>query len=82
MRKNQVFKGNSQWCKPLAYKLPLYEKLTFDTIRNVYQKMIKNRNYAIGIVGKVSDMDIDKLETHGKIIKVNKNNLFSEEYKY
>lgn len=41
--------------------------------------MIKNRNYAIGIVGKVSDMDIDKLETHGKIIKVNKNNLFSEE---
>ncbi|MGB0396336.1 MAG: hypothetical protein ACPGC6_06165 [Flavobacteriaceae bacterium] len=63
----------------MAYKLPLYDKITFDNIRDAYQKMVKNKNYAIGIVGKISDMDQDKLETYGNVVKINKNSLFSKD---
>ena len=73
--KEMGYQGN-----PLAYKLPLYDKITFDNIRDAYQKMVKNKKYAIGIVGKISDMDQDKLETYGKVVKINKNSLFSEDY--
>lgn len=72
--KEMGYQGN-----PLAYKLPLYDKITFDNIRDAYQKMVKNKNYAIGIVGKISDMDQDKLETYGNVVKINKNSLFSED---
>ena len=50
---------------PLAYKLPLYNKITFDNISDAFQKIDKNKNYAICIVRKISDMDQDKLETYG-----------------
>ncbi|MDA0936896.1 MAG: hypothetical protein O2878_07210 [Bacteroidetes bacterium] len=63
---------------PLDHKLPLYNQLNFEDVIEVYQKMNKNKKYAIGIVGKLSDIDQNNLKSQGKIVKVNKNSLFSE----
>lgn len=63
---------------PLKEKLPIYKTLSYEDIKEVYEKMIKNKTYAIGIVGKTGDMDLDKLETLGKVVKLNKNKLFSQ----
>tara|TARA_B100001059_G_scaffold111238_1_gene111432 strand:+ start:1696 stop:2010 length:315 start_codon:yes stop_codon:yes gene_type:complete len=36
--KEMGYQGN-----PLAYKLPLYNKITFDNIRDAFQKMVKTK---------------------------------------
>lgn len=71
--KEMGYQGN-----PLDEKLQQYDQLTFDDIKKTYDKRIKGKKYAIGIVGKVSAMDIDQLKKYGKIVKVNKQKLFSK----
>lgn len=72
--KEMGYKGN-----PLAEKLPAYEKLTFDDVKKVYLDFIKGNKYSIGIVGKTSDMDMDSIKKLGKVVKVNKSKLFSDD---
>lgn len=64
---------------PLTKNLSIYKKLSFDDVKEIYEKMIKGKKYSIGIVGKTNDMDIDAIKKMGKVVKLNKNKLFSED---
>lgn len=62
---------------PLAEKMTAYDQLTFDDVKKVFDKMVKDRPYAIGIVGKTGDMDLNQLAAFGKVVKLNKAKLFA-----
>ena len=72
--KEMGYNGN-----PLAEKLPAYGQLTFDDVKKVYLDLVKGNKYSIGIVGKTSDMDMDSIKKLGKVVKVNKSKLFSDD---
>jgi len=64
---------------PTIYEQPLVDKLVFDDIKDVFIRLIKEKKISIAILGKSKDMDIDKLKEFGKIIKVRKKKMFSND---
>lgn len=62
---------------PSMTQLPLIEKLSFENILHVYNQNIKDRPFAIGIIGDPKRIDLRVLEKYGKVIKLNKSKLFS-----
>ena len=54
------------------------QALSFEDLRQVYKERIQEKKYAIAILGDFSKIDTDDLKAFGKIIKINKNDLFSK----
>ncbi|MCL3781027.1 insulinase family protein [Prolixibacteraceae bacterium JC049] len=58
--------------------LPEYKKLKFDDIVKFWEKNIKDKPIAIGIVADKKSLDLKKLRKFGKIIEVKESNIFSK----
>ncbi|HKK61790.1 MAG TPA: insulinase family protein [Bacteroidales bacterium] len=54
-----------------------YKTLSYDDIRNFYEKHLKNETISIGIVGNKKDIDIKELKSIGNVDNVRTNDLFS-----
>lgn len=78
--KSQVFeawKRLGYTTDPAVMQLPQIESLSFEDIVKFYQQNVKGRPVAIGIVGDPKRVDLDKLSKYGKVVRLNKNKLFS-----
>ena len=64
---------------PRIMQIPLIEALTFDDINRFYEQKLKGRPIAIAIVGDPNRINLKELENYGKIVKINKKRLFSED---
>lgn len=53
-----------------------YDKQTFDDIVKFYNDVIKTHPIAIGIVGNVKQLDMNRLKKIGKVVTVNSKDLF------
>jgi predicted Zn-dependent peptidase len=42
-------------------------QLSFDDIQNFQQEYVKDQNYAILVIGKKDELDIETLESYGKV---------------
>ena len=62
---------------PAIQELPLVKELTFEDIEDVFNRLVKDNNIGIGIIGRVKDMDVKGLKQFGEIKKVNVKKLFS-----
>ena len=64
---------------PVLYEQQFVDNLEFDDVKEVFTKLIKDKKISIAILGRTKDMDIDKLESLGEIVKVRKKNMFSRD---
>lgn len=55
---------------PGIAKIPVYRNLQFDDIREFYEKNIKNKPIAIGIVGDKRRINMKELSKYGKVVKL------------
>lgn len=62
---------------PAKTQLPQIDQLTFDQVYGFYEKEIKGKPIAIAVVTDGRSVDTSQLDQFGKVIKVNKNKLFS-----
>lgn len=62
---------------PAVTQLPLIHSLSFEDVLKFYQQNVKGRPVAIGIVGDPKRVDLNALSKYGKVIRLNKNKLFS-----
>ena len=64
---------------PAEKNIPLIDKLSFKQIVEFYETEIKGKPVTIVIVGNPKDMDLKEIQkSHGKIIKLRENNIFSK----
>ena len=63
---------------PAKTIVPVIENLTFDDIVRYYEKFIKGRPVAIGIVGDPQYIKVKDLAAFGKVVRLNNKNLFNE----
>ena len=78
--KSQVYeswKRLGYMADPAIMQLPQIETLSFEDVVKFYQQNVKGRPVAIGIVGDPKRVDLDKLSKYGKVVRLNKNKLFS-----
>ena len=61
---------------PNQYLIPQYKNLSFEDIKSFYQDNISNQPITIAIVGNKKLIDMDKLETIAKVVKVNPSKIF------
>lgn len=62
---------------PAVTQLPQIESLSFEDVVKFYQENVKGRPIAIGIIGDPKRIDLTAIEKYGKVVKLNKNKLFS-----
>lgn len=62
---------------PAKMLLPEYRALTFDDVRTFYQKHVKNKPIAIGILGDKKQIDAKELKNVGKVVNLSPSRLFN-----
>lgn len=62
---------------PAKTQLPKIQNLSFEDVVKFYQQNVKGRPVAIGIIGDPKRINLDELSKYGKVIRINKNKLFS-----
>jgi predicted Zn-dependent peptidase len=62
---------------PAKMLLPEYRALTFDDVRTFYQKYVKNKPIAIGILGDKKQIDAKELKNVGKVVNLSPSRLFN-----
>ena len=75
----QVAYWNKQGYKddPREERMKTYENLKFDDITNFYKENIKEKPYVITIVGDASRINLEELKKYGKIIELNKKDIYN-----
>ncbi|MDR0419246.1 MAG: insulinase family protein [Prevotellaceae bacterium] len=63
---------------PAKENIEKIEQLTFEDIKSYYEKHIKGRKIAIGIVGDPKHVDLKSLGKYGKIVKLTTQKVLSE----
>ena len=63
---------------PTLYEQSQIEKLSFNDIKDVFAKLIKQNKVSIAILGRTKDMDIKKLKKLGKVIKISPKRIYSK----
>jgi len=64
---------------PAKTNVPKIDTVTMEDISNFYTKTIKGKPVSIAIVGNPNTIDMKKLETFGKVIRLSKSKIFSSE---
>lgn len=62
---------------PVKMQLPLIQNLSFEDVVKFYQQNVKGRPIAIAIIGDPKRVNLDELSKYGKVVRINKNKLFS-----
>lgn len=75
----EVWKEVGYKANPILEKMPLYETITFEDIEDEFVKFVKDKKIAIAIIGKIKDMDVDRLEKVGDVKKISKRKMFSRD---
>jgi len=63
---------------PAVTRLPQIKALTFDDIVSYYEKYIKGRPIAIGVVGSPKAMNAKQLSKFGKVVQMGEKDLFNK----
>lgn len=63
---------------PSKYKLPYYNKLTFDNIEKFYENNIKGKPVVICIVGDKKRLNMTEIAKYGKIVEVKESALYKK----
>ena len=58
--------------------IPKYESITYNGLKEFYQNEIATKPISIVIVGNKKEIDMDKLESVAKIVKINSNKIFKD----
>ena len=76
---SQVAYWNKQGYKndPRKDRMSTYQNLKFDDITNFYKENIKGKPYVITIVGDASRFNLDELKKYGKIIELDKKDIYN-----
>ena len=62
---------------PQKEKVKVFESMVFDDITSFYKRNVNSDIYNIMIVADLSRIDIGKLEEYGKIVYLQKSDIFN-----